>query len=128
MQVDSLAGHGIFLLESTFGADSPMVSVKPHVLSHAFIFVYMLNIPTPVSPVWWIMETLKCPACTVGWAAPLSQLAFPKGRQPKIPKGEIRLGQHSCKIVNILCPKRWLERWMNIVEKDNQKDEEDRVE
>ena len=28
--------------------------------------------------VWWIMETLKHPPCTVGWVARLSQLAFPR--------------------------------------------------
>ena len=27
--------------------------------------------------VWWIMETVKHPACTVGWVAQQSQLAFP---------------------------------------------------
>ena len=27
--------------------------------------------------VWWIMETLKHPACTVGWVVRLPQLAFP---------------------------------------------------
>ena len=28
--------------------------------------------------VWWIMETLKLPVCTIGWVAQLSQLAFPR--------------------------------------------------
>ena len=27
--------------------------------------------------VWWIMKTLKQPACTIEWVACLSQLAFP---------------------------------------------------
>ena len=31
------------------------------------------------------METLKHPACTVGWVAKLSQLAFPGGSNPNFP-------------------------------------------
>ena len=46
--------------------------------------------------VHWIMETLKQPACTLDWVAQLSNLAFPQGRQPKYPMGEIPLGQYSC--------------------------------
>ena len=32
--------------------------------------------------VWWIMETLKYPACTLGWVPWLSQLAFPGESNP----------------------------------------------
>ena len=32
--------------------------------------------------VWWIMETLKHPACTVDWVARLLQLAFPREGNP----------------------------------------------
>ena len=47
--------------------------------------------------VWWIIETLKHPACIIGWVARLSQLAFPEEKPPKFPMGEIPLGQYSCK-------------------------------
>ena len=43
----------------------------------------------------WIMETLKHPACTVGWVA---QLSFSRGKQPKFSMAEIPMGQYSCKI------------------------------
>ena len=55
-----------------------MVSVHPHVQSHALTSVSLLEIVHV--RVWWIMETLKHPACTIGWIARLSQLAFPKER------------------------------------------------
>ena len=42
---DSPVRQEIFLLASTFGADSLTVSVKPRVQSHAFIYVCMLKIP-----------------------------------------------------------------------------------
>ena len=35
--------------------------------------------------VWWIMETLTHPACTLGWVVRLSQLAFPGESNPNFP-------------------------------------------
>ena len=57
-------GKGFFLPESAFSADSLTVFVNPHVQSHAFISVVNVRI-------WCIMETLKHPACTIGWVAQL---------------------------------------------------------
>ena len=45
----------------------------------------------------WIVETLKHPACSVGWAARLRRSWRSRGRQPEFPIGEIPLGQYSCK-------------------------------
>ena len=48
--------------------------------------------------VWWIMETLKHPACTVGCVAQLRRSWLSSdGKQPEFPTGEIPLGQYSCK-------------------------------
>ena len=47
--------------------------------------------------VWWFMETLKHPACTLGWVAQLCCSGFPLERQPKFPMGIIPLGQYNCK-------------------------------
>ena len=59
-----------FLPESTFSADSCMVSIHPRAQSHAFASVRTSKIPQSMS-VWWIMETQKHPACTLGWVAQL---------------------------------------------------------
>ena len=45
----------------------------------------------------WIMETLKHPACTLGWVARLCRSWLSRGRQPEFPLGDIPLGQYSCK-------------------------------
>ena len=42
-------------------------------------------------------ETLKHPACTVGWVVQLCHSWLSRGRQPEFPIGEIPLGQYSCK-------------------------------
>ena len=60
-----------FFSQSTFSADSLMMSIPPCAI--AFINICM-HIKDPVlhARVWWIkktlkLETLKHPACTVGW-------------------------------------------------------------
>ena len=45
--------------------------------------------------VWWIMERLKHPACTVGRVAWLCR-GLCRGKQPKFPMKEIQMGQYSC--------------------------------
>ena len=57
------------------------VSIHPHVQLHALTSVCTLKILLSMS-VWWIMETLKHPACTV---ALLLQLAFPREKNPNFP-------------------------------------------
>ena len=47
--------------------------------------------------VWWIMETLKHPACNVGWVRDSIAAGFPQGRQPEFPMEEIPFGQYSYK-------------------------------
>ena len=46
--------------------------------------------------VWWIMETLKHPACTVGWVAQLCCSWLSLEKQPEFPTGEIPFGQYIC--------------------------------
>ena len=41
------------------------------------------------------METLKHPACTVGWDSVAA--GFRRGKRPKSPMEEIPVGQYSCK-------------------------------
>ena len=45
----------------------------------------------------WIMETLKHPACNVGWVRDSIAAGFPQGRQPEFPMEEIPFGQYSYK-------------------------------
>ena len=47
--------------------------------------------------VWWIVETLKDPACTVGRVERLCCSWLPQGKQPEFAMGEIPKGQQSCK-------------------------------
>ena len=54
--------------------------------------IFAVKDPKVHVTVWWIMETLQHPACTIGLgSASLSQLAFP-GKQPKFPMAEILVG------------------------------------
>ena len=47
--------------------------------------------------VWWILETLKYPACTVGWEVQLCHSLLSPRKAPEFPMGEIPFGQYSCK-------------------------------
>ena len=67
--------QGIFLPESTFSVDSYGVCKTPCAIACIYICVHVKD-PAVHVRVWWIMETLKHPACTVGWVARLLQLAF----------------------------------------------------
>ena len=44
------------------------------------------------------METLKQPACTIGWVVRLCRSWLSSGKQPEFSMGEIPVGQYSCKI------------------------------
>ena len=48
--------------------------------------------------VWWVMETLKHPACSIGWVSRLccSRLSTGKSNS-NFPMGEIPWGEYSCK-------------------------------
>ena len=43
----------------------------------------------------WIVETLKHPACTVGWVARLCRSWLSPGKQPESPMAKIPMGQYS---------------------------------
>ena len=49
----------------------------------------------------WITETLKHPACTVGWVVRLCRSWIFRGKQPEFPMGEIPTGQYSCKTIKL---------------------------
>ena len=90
---ESLLWQGIFLPESTFSEDPLTVSVHPCVQSHAFTSVHMLKMPLSMSlRVWWIMETLKHPACTVGWVVPLCCSWLSTGKATRISHGRNPFG------------------------------------
>ena len=63
-------GKGFFLPESTFSALSYGVRTPPCVIACIYICAHVKD-PVVHVRVRWIMETLKHPACTVGWAARL---------------------------------------------------------
>ena len=60
-------GKGFFS-QSAFSADSLTVSVHLCVQLHVFTCAHVKD-PVIHVRVWWIMETLKHPACTVSWVA-----------------------------------------------------------
>ena len=53
--------------------------------------------PTVHISIRWIMETLKHLACTNRLGSATVAAAFPQGRQPELPMGEIPQRQYSCK-------------------------------
>ena len=62
-------------------------SVRTHPCAIACINICAhVKLPWSMSRVRWIMEALKHPACTVGWVARLSQLAFPGEGMPNFPR------------------------------------------
>ena len=84
----------------------------PRVQSHAFHICAHVKDPVVHVRVWWIMETLKHSACTVGWVARLCRSWLSPGGggecDPNFPMGEIPLGQYSC--LGVTCP---LHFWQN---------------
>ena len=72
---DSPVQQGIFLPVSTFSADSYGVCTPPCATACINICVHVKD-PVVSVRVWWIMETLKHPACTVGWVVRLWQPSF----------------------------------------------------
>ena len=91
--------QGIFffsLPESTFSADSLTVSRTPPCATACInICAHIKDLVVHVR-VWWIMETLKHPACTVGWVAQLCCSWLSLEKQPEFPTGEIPFGQYIC--------------------------------
>ena len=78
--------HGIFLPESTFSTDSYEVCTP--LCATACICVHIKDPVVHVS-VWWILQTLKDPACTILHrlgSVTLSQLAFPKESNQNFPR------------------------------------------
>ena len=92
-------GKGFFL-QSNFSADSYGVCTLLCAITCIHICVHVKDSVVHVR-VLWIMKTLKHPACTAGWVARLSQLAFLGGRQLKFLTGEMPLGQYSCKKLKV---------------------------
>ena len=82
---DSPVRQGIFLLASTFNADSLTVSVHPRVQSHALTCEHTKD-PVVRVRVRGTMETLKPPACTVVCVAPLCRSRLSQGgSKPNFP-------------------------------------------
>ena len=74
------------VLRQVFSADSLTASVHPCVQSHALTSVYGLIDPVVRVRVRWIVETLKHPACAVGWVARLCRSwFFPGESNPNFP-------------------------------------------
>ena len=97
LRFDSPVRQGIFLPVSTFSAESLTVSVHPRVQSHALKCVRTLKDLLVYVRVRWIMETLKHPACTVGWVARLCRSWLSPGggeggTQHEFLVGEIQMG------------------------------------
>ena len=75
----TLLWQGIFFLEWTFNADSLRASTPICAIACINICAHDLVVCVRI---WWIIETLKHPACAVGWVVQLSQLAFPGESNP----------------------------------------------
>ena len=85
-----LVWRGIFLPVSVDLVQTLLQSPDTPV-STAYINICVhVKDPVVLVRVWWIIETLKHPACTVGWAVGLSQLAFPR-ESNRNPSGIIQL-------------------------------------
>ena len=72
------------------------VSVHPRVQLHALTSVRTLKILQSMSDLSGIMETLKHPACTVGWVARRCRSWLSPGNATRISHGKIPLEQYSC--------------------------------
>ena len=85
---DSPMRQGIFLPESTFSADSLTVSVRtsPCAVACIYIYAHVTDLVVHVR-VWWIMETLKHPACTGGWVVRLCRSWLSPGKATQISRG-----------------------------------------
>ena len=71
------------------------VCTPPCAITYINICVHVKD-PVVHVRVWWIMETLQHPACTVGWVVWLSQLAFPREGSLNFP-WENAYWDNSCK-------------------------------
>ena len=76
-------GKGFFF-QSQLSMQTLMVSVHPRVQSHALTSGRTLMILLFMSGVQWVMETLKHPACTVGWVAWLCRSWLSPGKATRI--------------------------------------------
>ena len=89
-------GQGIFVPESTFSADS-LTCVRTPLCAYACINI-CARVKDPIVHVRvrWIMETLKHPACTLGWVARVCRSWFSPRKATRIshrrnPNGTIQL-------------------------------------
>ena len=73
-----------------------MVSTPPRAITCINICVYLKD-PVVHARVWWIIETLKYPACTIGWVRWLWCSWHSPGKAIKISHGRIPFGQYSYK-------------------------------
>ena len=80
-------GRGFFS-QSTFSADSLTVSVRtsPCAVACIYIYAHVTDLVVHVR-VWWIMETLKHPACTGGWVVRLCRSWLSPGKATQISRG-----------------------------------------
>ena len=92
-------GKGFSPPESTFSADSLTVSILPRVQSHVLTSVCVLKRScSPCQSSKDYGKKFKTPSIHGRFGiAMLSLLAFPRGKRPEFPIGEIRMGQRSCK-------------------------------
>ena len=89
---DSPMRQGIFLPESTFNADSlTCVRTPPCAIACINICAHVKD-PVVHVGVRWLMETLKHPACTVGWVAPLCLSWLSPGKATRIFHGRNPIG------------------------------------
>ena len=88
---DSTVWQGIFLPQSTFSADSLTVHTLPCALACIHICVHIKD-PIVHVRVQWVMETLKHPACTVGWLAWLFRSWLSLGKATWISHGRYLTG------------------------------------
>ena len=83
-RLDSPVRQGIFLPESTFSADSlTCVRTSPCAIACIYICAHVKD-PVVNVRVRWIMETLKHPACTVGWVARLCRSWLFPGKATRV--------------------------------------------
>ena len=89
----------VFLPESTLSADSlTCVRTPPYAIACIVNIFSHVKDPVVHVSVRWIMETLKHPACTLGWVSRSRDsvaAGFPCGKQSEFPMGEIQTGQYS---------------------------------
>ena len=80
------------LPESTFSADSLTVSAHPQVQIACIYICTHVKDPVVHVRVRWIRETLKDPACSVGWVARLCRSRLSQGKATRISHGRNPIG------------------------------------